>query len=43
MATLLMFSGGLDSTATLHRLLTGGRDELRRKILVDNPARLYRF
>jgi 7-cyano-7-deazaguanine synthase in queuosine biosynthesis len=29
MATLLMFSGGLDSTAALYKLLTGGRDELR--------------
>ncbi|MFY9317321.1 MAG: hypothetical protein WAO95_17420 [Burkholderiales bacterium] len=29
MATLLMFSGGLDSTAALYKLLAGGRDELR--------------
>lgn len=29
MATLLMFSGGLDSTAALHNLLTGSDDELR--------------
>jgi len=29
MATLLMFSGGLDSTAALYKLLTDGRDELR--------------
>lgn len=29
MATLLMFSGGLDSTAALHKLLTGSDDELR--------------
>ena len=29
MTTLLMFSGGLDSTAALYKLLTGGSDELR--------------
>jgi len=29
MATLLMFSGGLDSTAALYKLLTDDRDELR--------------
>ena len=29
MATLLMFSGGLDSTAALYKLLTGGDDALR--------------
>jgi 7-cyano-7-deazaguanine synthase in queuosine biosynthesis len=29
MTTLLMFSGGLDSTAALYKLLTGSDDELR--------------
>jgi 7-cyano-7-deazaguanine synthase in queuosine biosynthesis len=29
MTTLLMFSGGLDSTAALYKLLAGGDDELR--------------
>jgi 7-cyano-7-deazaguanine synthase in queuosine biosynthesis len=29
MTTLLMFSGGLDSTAALYKLLTGGGDDLR--------------
>jgi 7-cyano-7-deazaguanine synthase in queuosine biosynthesis len=29
LSTLLMFSGGLDSTAALYKLLTGGGDELR--------------
>src|SRR5262245_51672442 len=29
MATLLMFSGGLDSTAALYKLLSADRDELR--------------
>ena len=29
MTTLLMFSGGLDSTAALYKLLTGSSDELR--------------
>jgi 7-cyano-7-deazaguanine synthase in queuosine biosynthesis len=29
MTTLVMFSGGLDSTAVLHKLLTETRDELR--------------
>jgi len=28
MTTLVMFSGGLDSTAALYKLLTGGEDEL---------------